>query len=68
MGFNAATGEFEDMMQAGIVDPTKVARAALQNAASVAALLLTTEAIVTDKPEKEKAALPGGGMGDNDMY
>jgi chaperonin GroEL len=56
VGYNAATGELEDMMQAGIVDPTKVARAALQNAASVAALLLTTEAVVTDKPEKKKHA------------
>ena len=68
IGYNAATGDFEDMMKAGIVDPTKVTRAALQNAASVAALLLTTEAIVTDKPEKERAGLPAGGMGDADMY
>jgi chaperonin GroEL len=66
VGYNAASGEFEDMLQAGIADPTKVARAALQNAASVAALLLTTEAVVTDKPEKEKATVPPGGMGD--MY
>jgi chaperonin GroEL len=66
VGYNATTGQFEDMMKAGIVDPTKVARAAVQNAASVAALLLTTEAVVTEKPEKEKAAIPGAGMGD--MY
>jgi chaperonin GroEL len=65
-GYNAATGEYEDLVKAGIVDPTKVARSALQNAASVASLLLTTEAVITDKPEEEKApAMPpgGGGMG-----
>ncbi len=69
VGFNAATGEYEDLLKAGIVDPTKVARSALQNAASVAGLLLTTEAVVTEKPEKEKgsmAARPGAGMAD--MY
>jgi len=61
-GYNVATGEFEDLLKAGVVDPTKVTRTALQNAASVAALLLTTEAIITDAPEKEKpaAAAPGG--------
>jgi len=53
-GFNALTGEFVDMFQAGIIDPTKVTRAALQNAASVAAIMLTTEAVVTEIPEKEK--------------
>ncbi|MBN2171094.1 MAG: chaperonin GroEL [Candidatus Krumholzibacteriota bacterium] len=65
MGFNAATGKFEDMMKAGIIDPAKVARTALQNAASIASLILTTEVIVADKPEDEKAsAMPaGGGMG-----
>jgi chaperonin GroEL len=71
-GFNAATGEMEDLMEAGIVDPTKVTRAAIQNAASVAGLMLTTEAVVTEKPEKDKAAMPGGGMGGmggmGDMY
>jgi chaperonin GroEL len=65
-GFNAATEEFEDLMKAGIVDPTKVVRTALQNAASVAGLLLTTEAMVAEKPE-DKSAMPamppGGGMG-----
>ena len=65
-GFNAASEEFEDLMKAGIVDPTKVVRTALQNAASVAGLLLTTEAMVAEKPE-EKPAMPamppGGGMG-----
>jgi chaperonin GroEL len=68
VGYNAAADKYEDMVKAGIVDPTKVARSALQNAASVAALFLTTEAVITEKPEKEKApAMPaGGGMGD--MY
>jgi chaperonin GroEL len=70
IGYNAATGEYVDMFKAGIVDPTKVARSALQNAASVASMLLTTEAVVTDIPEEEKPAagrgVPGGGMGD--MY
>ncbi|QSO46971.1 chaperonin GroEL [Alicyclobacillus mengziensis] len=60
-GFNAATGEWVDMIAAGIVDPAKVTRSALQNAASVAAMFLTTEAVVADKPEPEKA--PAGGMG-----
>ncbi len=65
-GFNAATEEFEDLMKAGIVDPTKVVRTALQNAASVAGLLLTTEAMVAEKPEDKKMPPmpPGGGMGD----
>jgi chaperonin GroEL len=66
-GLNAATGEYEDMFKAGIIDPTKVTRSALQNAASIAALFLTTEAVVAEKPEKEKApAMPGGG-GDMDF-
>jgi chaperonin GroEL len=61
-GLNAASGEYVDMFKAGIVDPAKVVRSALQNAASIAALFLTTEAVVADKPEKEKApAMPGGG-------
>ncbi len=61
-GLNAATGEYEDMFKAGIIDPTKVTRSALQNAASIAALFLTTEAVVAEKPEKEKApSMPGGG-------
>jgi len=58
IGFNAATGEWVNMLEAGIVDPTKVTRSALQNAASVAALLLTTEAVVADKPELAKPAAP----------
>ena len=61
-GLNAATGEYGDLFQAGVVDAAKVTRSALQNAASIAALFLTTEAIVADKPEKEKMpAMPGGG-------
>ncbi|HYT26691.1 MAG TPA: chaperonin GroEL [Actinomycetota bacterium] len=66
-GLDAATGEYVDMFKAGIIDPAKVTRSALQNAASIAALFLTTEAVVADKPEKEKApAMPGGG-GDMDF-
>jgi chaperonin GroEL len=61
-GLNAATGEYTDLISAGVLDPAKVTRSALQNAASIAALFLTTEAIVADKPEKEAApAMPGGG-------
>ncbi|MEY2566375.1 MAG: chaperonin GroEL, partial [Actinomycetota bacterium] len=66
IGLNAATGEFEDLVKAGVIDPAKVTRSALQNAASIAALLLTTEALVADKPEPESAmpaGMPGGGMG-----
>ncbi|MEX2552670.1 MAG: chaperonin GroEL, partial [Actinomycetota bacterium] len=63
-GLNAATGEYEDLMKAGIVDPAKVTRSALQNAASIAALFLTTEAVVVDKPEKNGAGGMPGGMGD----
>ncbi|MGD9033952.1 MAG: chaperonin GroEL, partial [Desulfobacteraceae bacterium] len=65
-GFNAETGVYEDLMKAGVVDPTKVTRLALQNAASVAGLLLTTEAMVAEKPEKRKAAAPA--MPPEDMY
>ncbi|MGE5581669.1 MAG: chaperonin GroEL [Bacillota bacterium] len=62
-GFNALTGEYVNMIQAGIVDPAKVTRSALQNAASIAAMLLTTECLVCEIPEKEKAPMmPGGGM------
>ena len=63
IGLNAATGEFTDLMKAGILDPAKVTRAALQNAASIAALVLTTECLVADKPEKPGAAPAGGGGG-----
>lgn len=61
VGFNAAENEFTDMFSAGIVDPAKVTRSALQNAASIAGMVLTTECIVVDKPEKDKAAAPAGG-------
>jgi len=66
IGLNASTGELEDLLKAGVIDPAKVTRAALQNAASIAGLILTTEALVTDKPEEEPPAPampPGGGMG-----
>ncbi len=67
-GLNAATGEYVDMLAAGIPDPTKVVRSALQNAASIAALFLTTEAVVADKPEKTAAPAGGpGGGGDMDF-
>jgi len=71
-GLNAATGEYEDLVKAGVIDAAKVTRSALQNAASIAALFLTTEAVVADKPEKEAAGggMPGGmpgGMGDMDF-
>jgi chaperonin GroEL len=67
-GYNVATGEYEDLVKAGVVDPKKVTRTALQNAASIAALLLTTECLITELPEKERPAAPaghggGGGMG-----
>ena len=64
-GLNAATGEYVDMLEAGIIDPAKVTRSALQNAASIAALFLTTEAVVADKPEKNPA--PAGAPGGGDM-
>ncbi len=67
IGLNAATGEYVDMVKAGIIDPAKVTRAALQNAASIAALVITTECLVADKPDKNGApaggGMPGGGMG-----
>jgi chaperonin GroEL len=70
-GFNAQTGEYGDLVEMGVVDPTKVARFALQNAASVASLMLTTDAMVAELPKDEKPAMPGGGgmggMGDMDM-
>src|SRR5438128_545733 len=64
-GLNAATGEYEDLVKAGVIDAAKVTRSALQNAASIAALFLTTEAVIVDKPEEKAApAMPGGGMED----
>jgi chaperonin GroEL len=66
-GYDVSTGQYTDLVKAGIVDPTKVTRSALQNAASIAGLLLTTEALVTEIPEKEKnPPMPRGGMGDMD--
>ena len=65
-GLNAATGEYVDMIKSGIIDPVKVTRSALQNAASIAALFLTTEAVIADKPEPKAAAMPQGG-GDMDF-
>jgi chaperonin GroEL len=66
-GLNAATGEYQDLVAAGIIDAAKVTRSALQNAASIAALFLTTEAVIADKPEKAAAAPGGGGMPDMDF-
>ncbi|MGB7051118.1 MAG: chaperonin GroEL [Acidimicrobiales bacterium] len=63
-GLNAATGEYEDLTKAGVIDAVKVTRSALQNAASIAALFLTTEAVIVDKPEESAPAMPGGGMDD----
>jgi chaperonin GroEL len=63
-GLNAATGEYEDLIAAGVIDATKVTRSALQNAASIAALFLTTEAVIVDKPQESAPAMPGGGMDD----
>ena len=64
-GLNAATGVYEDLFAAGVIDAVKVTRSALQNAASIAALFLTTEAVIVDKPEKDAAmSMPGGGMDD----
>ena len=63
MGFNVATGEYVDMIKAGILDPTKVTRSALQNAASVASMLLTTECLITDIKEEKEAPMPNPGMG-----
>jgi chaperonin GroEL len=61
-GYDASKGEYADLFATGIIDPAKVTRSALENAASVASLMLTTETVVTDLPEKEKAGMPGGGM------
>jgi len=69
-GFNAFTEEYENLVEAGVIDPTKVVRSALQNAASIASLLLTTEAIVCEIPEPKAGAAMGGGMpqGGDGMY
>jgi chaperonin GroEL len=65
-GYNAQTDKFEDLVKAGVIDPTKVTRTALQKAASIAALMLTTEALVSDVPEDKKA--PAGGGGEHGGY
>jgi chaperonin GroEL len=71
-GYNALTGEYEDLVKAGVLDPTKVVRTALQNAGSIASLMLTTEALVAEIPEEKKGAPAGpgghGGGGMGDMY
>jgi chaperonin GroEL len=66
LGYDARTGRFVDTVSAGVVDPAKVVRVALQDAASVAGLLITTEAMVTERPKKEAPAMLGGGMGGMD--
>ena len=65
-GFNAETGQFENLVAAGVIDPAKVVRFALQNAASIAGLMITTEAMITEKPEKKKG--PAAPPMDDDMY
>ncbi len=67
MGYNAATGEYEDLMKSGVIDPAKVTRTALQNAASVAGLLLTTEVLIAELPQKAEAPMPGGDHHDGGM-
>jgi chaperonin GroEL len=66
-GFNAATANYEDLVKSGVIDPTKVTRSALQNASSIAALMLTTEAMIAEIPEKKSAPSPGGGPHGPDM-
>jgi chaperonin GroEL len=67
-GYNAPTGEYGNLVKEGVIDPAKVVRTALQDAASVAGLLITTEAMVAEKPKKKAPAMPpGGGMGDMDF-
>ena len=67
-GFNAATGEYEDLVKAGVIDPTKVVRAALQHAASVAAMMLTTEALIAERPKKKDKGAGGGGGGGGEDF
>jgi chaperonin GroEL len=69
-GYNAFSNEYEDLVKAGVLDPTKVVRTALQNAGSIASLMLTTEALVSEIPEEKKAPAGGGGHGGGmgDMY
>jgi chaperonin GroEL len=68
VGYNVETGEYEDLLKVGIIDPTKVTRCALQNASSIASLLLTTEVLVAEIPEPEKKAPAPGPGGMEDMY
>ena len=65
-GYDAQTGEYGDLVKLGIIDPTKVVRTALQDAASIAGLIVTTEATITEHPKTEAPAMPGGGMGGMD--
>ena len=68
-GFNALTDTYENLVKAGVIDPVKVVRSALQNASSIASLLLTTEALISEIPEEKKEApMPGGGGGMGGMY
>jgi chaperonin GroEL len=67
-GYNAATDTYEDLVKAGVIDPTKVTRTALQNAASIAGLLLTTECVVVERKEEKQSAMVGGGGGMGGMY
>ena len=67
-GYNAATGEYEDLVKAGVIDPAKVTRTALQNATSVSTLLLTSDALIAEKPKESKAKGHAGHGGDYDMY
>lgn len=62
-GYDAQTGEYGDLVKLGIIDPTKVVRTALQDAASIAGLIVTTEATITEHPKTDAPAMPGGGMG-----
>jgi chaperonin GroEL len=64
VGFNAMSGEYEDLIKAGVIDPAKVTRSTIQNAASIAALTITTEALIVEKKEDKPAMPAGGGMGD----
>jgi chaperonin GroEL len=67
-GYNAATDKYEDLVKAGVIDPTKVTRTALQNATSVSTLLLTSDALIAEKPKEQKAKGGAGHGGDYDMY
>jgi chaperonin GroEL len=66
-GYNAYSDKYEDLMKSGVIDPTKVVRTALENSASIAGLILTTECIITEKPEPKDKAPAGGGMGGGGM-